>query len=254
MFNQLKTTAVIALLTFSSPAIALDLDLDNMSGAEKDAFGQLVRDYILDNPDIIMDAFRILEQRQEVADLHADTTLIAENLQNIQHDGFSWEGGNPDGDITLVEFLDYKCGYCRKAHDEVASLVASDGNIRLIVKEYPILSQDSLNLSRAAVATLQSLGPDAYKKMHDLFISYNGPVTNDAISFLANKAGLDAPTIVAMMDEPSVDGQIGKIRQLGQALNVSGTPTFIFNDQIVRGYIPEDNMKQIVAELRAQTQ
>lgn len=252
MFKHLKTTAAIALLTFSSPALALDLD--NMTSTEKDAFGQLVRDYILDNPDIIMDAFRILEQRQQVADLHSDATLIANNLQSIQHDGYSWEGGNPDGDITLVEFLDYKCGYCRKAHEEVANLVETDGNIRLIIKEYPILSQDSLDLSRAAIATLQSLGPDAYKKMHDLFITYNGPVNTDAIIFLAKKAGLDADIIVAMMDEPSVEGQIGKTRQLGQTLNVSGTPTFIFNDQIVRGYVPEDSMRQIVAELRAQTQ
>lgn len=239
-------------MTIFTPAQAFDLDA--MTSTEKEQFGQIVRDYILDNPDIIMDAFRILEQRQQVADLNADTTMIAANLQEIQNDGFSWEGGNPDGDITLVEFLDYKCGYCRKAHSEVANLVKTDGNIRIIVKEFPILSQDSLDLSRAAIATLHSLGPDAYKKMHDLFIAHNGPVTDDAIRFLANKAGLDGNAIIAMKSNPIVDAQIDKTRQLGQDLNVNGTPTFIFNDQIIRGYIPEDNMRQIVAELRAQTQ
>ena len=236
----------------ASPAFALDLDA--MTNAQKDQFGLQVREYLLQNPEVIMEALRILDQQQQLAEQIEETALIAANMQEIQNDGFSWVGGNPDGDITLVEFLDYKCGYCRKAHKEVANLVAKDGNIRLIVKEYPILSEDSLILSRVAVATLQTLGPDAYKKIHDILITYDGPTNDKAIKFLADKAGLDGEVIVAKMNTDSVSGQIGKTRQLGTDLKVSGTPTFIFNDQIVRGYVPEDTMRGIVAELRVQSQ
>jgi len=225
-----------------------------MSPSEKEQFGQQVREYLLDNPEVIMDVFSILEQRQQQAELESDTLLIASNIEEIQNDGFSWVGGNPDGDITLVEFLDYKCAYCRKAHKEVANLVKTDGNIKLVVKEYPILSEDSYELSRAAVATLQSLGPDAYKKMYNQFIEHNGPVNDQAITFLAKKVGLDGQAIIAQMAQPSVDEHIKRTRALGETLNITGTPTFIFNDQLVRGYVPENSMIDIVAQLRSQTQ
>ncbi len=104
--------------------------------------------------DSMIEVFSILEQRQQVAETQEDALLMANNIDEIQNDGYSWVGGNPDGDVTMVEFVDYKCGYCRKAHQEVANLVKSDGNIKLVVKEYPILGEDSYNLSRAAIATL----------------------------------------------------------------------------------------------------
>jgi protein-disulfide isomerase len=252
MFNPIKIALLSGLLAISAPALALDLDA--MNATEKELFGQQVRAYLLDNPEVIMEVFSILEQRQQQAEIESDTLLIAANIEEIQNDGYSWVGGNPDGDITLVEFLDYKCAYCRKAHSEVASLVKNDGNIRLVVKEYPILTEDSYELSRAAIATLQSLGPDAYKKMYNQFIEHNGPVNDQVIEFLAKKVGLDGQIIIAQMAQPSVDEHIKRTRALGETLKVTGTPTFLFNDQIVRGYIPESAMIDIVAQLRQQTQ
>ena len=252
MSPTIKAIITAAILAVSPPAFSLDLDA--MTDTEKEQFGQQVREYLLQNPEIIVEVITILEQRQQIAEMQQDATLITTNLEEIQNDGYSWVGGNPDGDITLVEFLDYKCGYCRKAHKEVADLIKADGNIKLVVKEYPILGEDSLNLSRAAIATLQSFGPDAYKKMYEQFIKHNGPVTISAIEFLAKKVNLDGAVIVAQMDQASVDEPIVKTRQLGEVLNITGTPAFIINDQIVRGYIPGDAMKQIIADLRAQTQ
>lgn len=252
MLKTIKAVFAATLLSAATPAIALDLNA--MTPLEKEQFGQQVRAYLLENPEVLVEVFSALEQRQQVAELQEDVTLLAAYMGEIQNDGYSWVGGNPDGDITLVEFIDYKCGYCRKAHKEVANLVKTDGNIRFIVKEYPILGEDSYNLSRAAIATLQSLGPDAYKKMYDQFIKHNGPVTDKAIKFLAGKVGLDGDIIVAQLKQASVDEQIRKTRMLGENLNITGTPAFIFNDQIIRGYIPGDAMEQIVAELRSQAQ
>ena len=151
MYKIIKASLTAALLTAGSHVYALDLDA--MSPVEKEQFGQQVREYLLQNPEIMIEVFSILDQRQEIAETQGDAVLIANNIDEIQNDGYSWVGGNPDGDITMVEFLDYKCGYCRKAHKDVADLVKTDGNIKLVVKEYPILSEDSYNLSRAARVT-----------------------------------------------------------------------------------------------------
>jgi protein-disulfide isomerase len=252
MYKTIKASLIAALITAGSPVFALDLDA--MTPVEKEQFGQQVREYLLENPEIMIEVFSILEQRQQAAETKDDAALIANYIDEIQNDGYSWVGGNPDGDITMVEFMDYKCGYCRKAHKDVADIVKSDGNIKLVIKEYPILGEDSYNLSRAAIATLHSLGPDAYKKMYDQFIEHNGPVTNSAIEFLAKKVGLDGAVIIAQLDQTTVNQQIRKTRQLGETLKITGTPAFIINDQIVRGYIPRDAMKQVIAELRSQTQ
>jgi protein-disulfide isomerase len=252
MLNLIKSIALSTFVLLASPLSALDLA--NMSEEERIQFGENIRAYLLENPSIIIEAYQLYQQQEQAQEILNDTALAVSYIEEIQNDGFSWVGGNPDGDITLVEFLDYKCGYCRKAHNEVAELVAKDGNIKLIVKEYPILSEDSINLSRAAIATLQSLGPDAYKKIYNEFIKHDGPTTEEAIAHIANKIGLDGQTIVAKMSDASVQDQLSKTRQLGENLNVTGTPTFIFNDQIVRGYVPSDAMHEIVAELRNQTQ
>lgn len=250
--NPIKAALIAGLMTFSSPALAVDLEA--MSESDQALFGELVRDYLVNNPDVIMEAIQILQERQAALEEQSEIALISANIEEIQNDGFSWVGGNPEGDVTLVEFLDYKCGYCRKAHDEVAELVKTDGNIRLVVKEYPILSEESVQSSRAAIATLQALGPDAYKDMYNLLIKHDGPVNDQSIAFLAKKADLDSARILAQMEEPSVSEHLARTRQLGEVLQVSGTPTFILNDQIIRGYVPQDAMKQIVAELRAQNQ
>ena len=252
MLNPIKAALTASFITFSSPAVALDLEA--MDESDQALFGELVRDYLLNNPEVIMEAIQILQERQAIAEEQNEAALIAANIEEIQNDGFSWVGGNPDGDITLVEFIDYKCHYCRKAHDDVVNIVNADGNIRLVVKEYPILSEDSLMSSRAAIAALQSLGSDAYKKMYNSLIKFNGPLNEKSVAFLANKEGLDGDKIVAQMEDPAVAEHIARTRQLGEILQVSGTPTFLFNDQIVRGYVPKDAMEQIIAELRSNTQ
>jgi len=252
MIHALKAFLLCTLLSLSAPAYSLDLN--NMNDVEKQQFGQQVREYLLQNPDVILEVFDILKQQQQQDAQSRDAQLVANNLQEIQNDGFSWVGGNPDGDITLVEFMDYKCSYCRKAHKEIDDLVKTDGNIRLVLKEYPILGQDSLALSRAAIATLQNLGPDAYKKINNKLIRHNGPVTPEALGFIAKKLGLDSATILAHMDDASVLEQIKNTRALGDTLEITGTPTFVINNQILRGYLPPDSMKQIVADIRTTIQ
>ncbi|MEB8386184.1 DsbA family protein [Rhodobacteraceae bacterium KMM 6894] len=237
-------------LTFATPAAALDLN--EMSVSETDAFGAQVRAYLLENPEVIFEAVAVLEQRQEQLAAANDTDLLDTHADAIFNDPQSWVGGNPEGDITIVEFMDYRCGYCRKAFPEVSELIASDGNIRLIVKELPILGEGSVLASRFAIATLQVLGADAYEAVHDALMVYNGEVAEPGLRRLAEALDLDTDAIMAAMDSDDVTAVITANRALAGQLDISGTPSFVMHNQMLRGYVPLEGMQQIVASIRAE--
>ncbi len=241
-------TAALFALTLALPVAALDLDA--MSADERAAFGDAVRDYLMENPQVIMEAVQLLEQRQAEAQSQTDKTLIADNAEAIFQDGFSFVGGNPDGDITLVEFLDYRCGYCKRAHPEVAELLEFDGNIRLIVKEFPILGEQSLLASRFAIAAKQVAGDDAYKSISDTLMEYSGDITLPVLERMAQTLDLDASAITAHMDSEDVTREIQQTRELAQRLQISGTPTFVLEDELLRGYLPFDQLAFMVDEKR----
>ncbi|MBN2905937.1 MAG: thioredoxin domain-containing protein [Rhodobacteraceae bacterium] len=242
-------TAALLALGLATPALAFDISA--MSPAERDTFRAEVRAYLMDNPEVLMEAIGVLEQRQAAAQASNDETLVQVNAEDLFQDDHSWVGGNPEGDITLVEFTDYRCTYCRKAHDEVAELVKSDGNIRFIVKEFPILGEQSVISSKFAIATLQVAGDAAYAKVSDALITFRGNLTPDSLGRLATSLDLDADAILARMDAPEVAAVIEANHALAQRMQISGTPTFVLDGQMLRGYVPLDGMRQIVAQVRA---
>lgn len=237
-------------LSLAMPAQALDLD--SLSEAEREAFRAEVRAYLLDNPEVIMEAVAVLESREQQAQTAQDRDLVAANRDALLDDGHSWSGGNAEGDITLVEFLDYRCGYCRRAFDEVEQLVELDGNIRLILKEYPILGEESEMASRFAIATRQIAGDDAYKAVHDALMTMTGPINEVSLRRLAEPLGYDADAILAQMQSETVTEAITANRQLAARLQISGTPSFVMNDEMLRGYLPLDTMLQVVDDIRNQ--
>lgn len=227
-----------------------DFDLARLTTDEKIALRGEIRAYLLDNPEVIFEAVDIAESRQAEAQAQQDVSLVQVNAEAIFDDGFSWVGGNPDGDITLVEFVDYRCGYCRRAHDDVAQLVKSDGNIRLIMKEFPILGEDSMRSSQFAIAVKQLAGPESYKAAHDALITMRSSANEVTLSRLATTLGLDAEQILAHMDSEAVRTEIANTRALAQRLQISGTPTFVMQDELLRGYVPLPAMLQLVAQKR----
>jgi protein-disulfide isomerase len=176
--------------------------------------------------------------------------MVQANADALFNDGFSFVGGNPDGDITIVEFMDYRCGFCKRAFAEVEELLALDGNIRFIVKEFPILGEASVLASRFAIATHQVAGDAAYKDVHDAMMTLRGDVTLDALTRLSEGFDLDTAAILATMDSDAVTQVIAANRALADRLQITGTPTFVMEDQMVRGFVPLDQMQDMVASLR----
>ena len=222
-----------------------------MSEPDRTALRAEVRAYLLENPEVLMEAIAVLEKRRDAQSASDDATLLRDNADAIYQDPASWSGGNPDGDITVVEFMDYRCGYCRKAHDEVAELVKSDGNIRFVVKEFPILGEPSDLASRFAIAVLQTDGDAAYAKVHEALMTQTADLTPEAMATLGASAGVkDMNAVTARMESPEVQSVIDANHALGSTLAINGTPTFVVQGTMLRGYVPLDGMREVVAEAR----
>ena len=241
-------------LMISTAILALSMGLAqaaDMTSAEKDAFGAQVREYLLAHPEVLVDAMNALQARQDAAAAQQDQQLLVTYKTELFADPNSYVGGNPDGDITIVEFTDYRCTYCRKAFADVEELVKSDGNIRFVVKEYPILGEESVVSTRFAVAVLKLHGGDAYKAAHDGLIALRGAPDAETLARLAVALGLDPAPILTRMTAPEVDAVIIANQDLGQKMQITGTPTFVVGGQMLRGYVPLEQMQQIVASERA---
>jgi protein-disulfide isomerase len=247
----LGLTAALGLL-FPLAAVAQAPQQSSLlSEADKDALHAEIRSYLLSNPEILMEMIKLLDEKQKAATAEGDKGLVAENAAAIFDDGFSWVGGNPDGKFTLVEFLDYQCGFCRKAQPEIGELLDSDGDIRLIVKEMPILGPGSELAARAALATMITKGPESYAALHSKLMTLKGQVTDTSLDGALTDTGLDPAQIRVAMNDPEVDRRLQATRELADKLAISGTPTFVFDNEMVRGYLPLEQMRSLVGELRA---
>lgn len=242
----LTNAALVALLMAAAPTARAE-----MTDAERAEFRAEVRAYLLENPDILTEMIAALEARQQETTAEMDRQLIAEHAGALFDDGFSFVGGDPEGDVTIVEFLDYQCGYCRRAHPEVMDLLAEDGGVRWIVKELPILGPASEMASRAAVATLIAAGPEAYAALNDRLLRLEGPVTEASVDTALRAVGVDPDAVRAGMDDPEVSRRIEATMTLAQNLAIQGTPTFVLEDRVLRGYVPLEAMREAVAQVRA---
>lgn len=222
-----------------------------MTAAERKALRDEVRAYLLENPEVLIEAMDVLQKREEEAALARDTEIIATNRAQIFANPNDWVGGNPNGDITLVEFMDYRCSYCRKAYAEVEELIKTDGNIRFVVKEFPILGEASMVSAQFAIALRQLHGDEAYGKVHDTLMTLRGEPTVETLSRVATEMGLDPQPILDRMTAPEVMSVIRDNYALAELMEITGTPAFILGDSVMRGYAPLDVMRDFVADVRA---
>ena len=225
-------------------------DLADLSDDDRAAFRDEVRAYLLENPEVIMEAIQVLKDRDAATEVQNDVALVQDNAAALFNSATDWVGGNKDGDITIVEFMDYRCSYCKKANAEIAELVKSDGNIRFILKEYPILGEQSDLAARFAIAVHQVGGDAAYMAAHETLMVMRADITVAALDKISVDLGLDPAAINARMQTPEVAAVIAANRSLGDIMRVNGTPTFVVQKTLLRGYVPLDGMRQIVADER----
>ena len=230
----------LALLIISFLFLCQGVQAQNMT---ENQVKKLALDAILENPDIIMQAVAILQQReQERAASGANTVRL-----QLESDPNAPNLGNPEGDVTVVEFFDYNCPYCRSAGQTLQALLAADANVRVIYREWPILGEDSVIAARAALAAREQ---GKYEAFHWALMNGEGRVTEAVIFKVARDLGMDVAKLEADMVSPAVEAHIALSNALAQQLGFTGTPAFIVGDKTAPGMLSFDEITRLVADAR----
>ncbi len=209
----------------------------------------LVHQYILDNPEVIIESMQNYQIRQHLAEQEAAANVIATHRDEIKNDPSAPVAGNPDGDVTVVEFFDYRCAYCKRVFPGIQELLKSDGNVRYVFKEFPILGPDSVIASHAALA-VWSLNPEKYFPFHTALMEARGTLGEAQVLAIAKKIGLDPDKVKKAMAKPEIQATIERNLALAQKLNIQGTPAFIVGDTLMPGAVDVDQLRELVAAAR----
>ena len=209
----------------------------------------IVRDYILRNPEILLEAIRTLQSREQAVAGERAIHAVAANNRALRHDPATPVGGNPNGDVTIVEFFDYACSYCRKAHSILASLIKDDPNIRFVYKELPVLGEASVFAARVGIA-VHLLAPDRYLEFHAAMFQVRGRLSPDIAIQTAVELGVDRVRLMESTQSYEVGQLVNRNLELAQTIGVKGTPGFLIGDAIVPGLIQIDQFKQLIAQAR----
>ncbi len=217
--------------------------------AERQAFEEVVRDLIARHPEIVGDAMQVVIQRQLEEEEEKARQNNRIHAAALARQGLSLERGNPEGDVLVVEFADYNCGWCKRAHNGVLEAVATDGNVRFLYQEFPVLGEISRFASQAALA---SGNQDAYGDFNNRLMNRPGRLTESAVLSLAEDMGLDAGRLAADMESPEIEAVLEKSKRIALALGIKGTPAFLIGDRLYRGYLDKDELKAAIAQARAE--
>jgi protein-disulfide isomerase len=238
----LRPLALAAALAVAQPALAQDLTPDEVK--------RLALEAILENPEIVMEAVEILREREEAAQAEATRSAISDLTSELTEDPNAPVLGNPDGDVTVVEFFDYNCPYCKRAATDVKGLLAADGNVRLVQREWPILGEGSLFAARAALA---ARAQGKYEDLHWALMADQTRKDEAAVLRIAQSVGLDLERLKADMASPEVDEHIAVSSSLAKTLGFTGTPSFVIGTQALFGYVPQAELEEMVRGAREGT-
>jgi protein-disulfide isomerase len=235
----------LVLLFGALPSLAQDEQI--FTQKQQEALKKLVHDYLMENPAIIAEAIEALRQKEDLAaDLAAKKTM-AERKDEIFNDPDTPVIGNPKGDVTLVEFFDYRCPYCKAMSEQIFETVKSDGKIKLVLKEFPVLGPDSVTAARAALAAREQ---KKYEEFHKAMMRLKEPVTEKVVLKVAGEVGVNVERLKKDMDDQKIDTILRNNIRLAHDLDISGTPAFIVGDQLVPGSISQQSLKQLIEQTR----
>lgn len=194
------------------------------------AFGAKVRSYLLEHPEVIEEAAIALEERKYAQAQRETQIQLSRHREAVERDKRDFVA-NPKGKITVTEFFDYHCGYCRTAAPQVIRLIAENPDVRFVFKEYPILSADSRDIAAAALAAHRQ---GRYLSVHQAFYG-PGRLTPEALDQAIASAGLDPAAIRTAAKDPAITRHLQDNYQLARTLGIDGTPTFIIGDTVIQG-------------------
>ncbi|HEY8381812.1 MAG TPA: DsbA family protein [Microvirga sp.] len=217
---------------------------------QRQAIGEIVKEYLLKNPELLQEVMGELEKRQAEQQRVAQASALKENRQVLLNSPHAIVAGNPQGDVTLVEFFDYNCGYCKKALADVRAVMKADPKLRLVMKDFPVLGPDSVEASRVSLAVKNQLQGEKLFDFHVRVMETRGRVNGERAMAVAKEMGVDVARLQKDMEAPEIRNALQTNVGLGDRLGLTGTPAFIIGDEIIPGAVGIEPLRQVVASVR----
>lgn len=237
-------------VSLSSVTVASAQQASSASSLDRTEVEKIVRDYLLKNPDLLLEMQSALETKQAAEAQAQVKQVLAANQNALYDEKHDAVFGNPDGDVTVYEFFDYNCGYCKRALPDMQAILKNDPNVRFVMKEFPILGPDSVHAHIVAQA-FKALMPEKYAEFHNVLLGAQERATEDSAIADAVKLGADEKALREKIKDPAITGAFQATYQLATQLNITGTPSYIIGNELVPGAIGADGLIEKIAEARA---
>lgn len=227
----------LALAATGFPAAA------EFSKAQKAEIEAVIKEYLINNPEVLRDAQVEMDRRQKLEEIAAREQSIKDQAAEIFNSPFQAVAGNPNGKITLVEFFDYNCGYCKRAMDDMTRLIKADPELRVVLKDFPVLGPGSIEAAQIASAARVQLPGDKFLDFHLKLLGTRGPVGKAQALKVATDMGLDMAKLEKDANDASVKKGIEGIMQVANSLNLTGTPSYVLGTDVIVGAVGYDEIK-----------
>jgi protein-disulfide isomerase len=245
---RLLVPALLALALGVAPQAA---PAQSFSDVQRGDIEKIVREYIISHPEVLEEAMNELSKRQAVAEAEKHQVTIAKNADSIFNSPRGVTIGNKDGDVTFVEFFDYNCGYCKRAMADMMEIMKADPKLKVVLKEFPVLSQGSVEAAQVAVAVrMQDPTGKKYLDFHQKLLGGRGAADKARAMAAAKEAGLDMAKLEKDLASAEVKATLEENLKLAESLGMNGTPSYVIGKQVVIGAVGVDSLKEKISTAR----
>jgi len=250
MLRPFRNVLLAAGLLIAALPAARAAEPEAFSPQQKSAVEAMIRDYLLAHPEVVQDALVELDRRQKEGERLARDKVTKDPNGPLYASANQMVLGNPKGDVTLVEFFDYNCGYCKRALSDNMRLLEQDKGLRLVLKEFPVLGQGSVEASQVATAIRPQLKPEQELAFHTKLLTSRGPVDKARALEVVKEIGLDPAKVAKDMTQPAVATNIQESLALADQLGLTGTPSFVLGGEVIVGAVGYDELKEKISSVR----
>ena len=245
---RLLAPALLTLALCGTPPAAW---AQSFSAGQRGDIETIVRDYLLAHPEVLEEAMTVLSKRHAAAEAEKHQASVAANAETIFNSPRGVMLGNKDGDVTFVEFFDYNCGYCKRAMNDMLEIMKGDPKLKVVLKEFPVLSQGSVEAAQVAVAVrMQDPTGKKYLDFHQKLLNGRGAADKARAIAAAKEAGLDTARIEKDLTNPEVRATLEENFKLAEAMGMNGTPSYVIGKQVVIGAVGVDSLREKIGVAR----
>jgi len=243
----IRPAALIAALVLPAAALAQP---SSFSPEQREAIGVIIRDYLVKNPEVLQEAFNELQRRTQEAEAAGRAQVLTSERDKLESSPRDFVLGNPQGDVTMVEFLDYNCGYCKRAVADVKALIKADPKLRVVIKDFPVLGPGSVEASRVALAAKSQLAGDKLYEFHTKLMEKRGQATGESAKAVAKEMELDMVRLEKDLQSNEISATLQENMELGEKLGINGTPGFVIGNEVIAGAVGAEPLRQVIASTR----